>query len=152
MQLENLNEIIKDTIKLYQSRASQKNITIEFGRPSKKIEARISKEKVNRAIGNLLSNAIKFSHQNNVINVVLAQTKSAALITVSDKGLGIPQADREIIFDKFTKAKRPGTEGEKPVGLGMSIVKQIVEAHGGRIWLESEVGSGTTFYIELPLE
>lgn len=151
MQSENLNEVIKDAIKLYQSRASQKHIVIEFGKPSKKVEALISKEKVNRAIGNLLSNAIKFSHQNTIINVVLTQTESAALITVSDKGLGIPLADREIIFDKFTKAKRPGTDGEKPVGLGMSIVKQIIEAHNGRVWLESEVGNGTTFYIELPL-
>jgi len=152
MQVENLNDVIKDVIKLYQSRANQKQIVIEFRKPQKRVEAIISKEKINRAISNLLSNAIKFSKPNNAVNVVLAQAENTVLITVSDKGMGIPLADREIIFDKFTKAKRLGTDGEKPVGLGMSIVKQIVEAHNGRIWLESEVGAGTTFYIELPLK
>jgi signal transduction histidine kinase/tetratricopeptide (TPR) repeat protein len=151
MKAENLNEVIKDAIRLYQNRANQKQIQIEFSKPETNVEAVISKEKINRAIGNLLSNAIKFSKPKSEVNVLLTKTESNVIITVSDSGIGIPQADREFIFDKFTKAKRPGTDGEKPVGLGMSIVKQIVEAHNGRIWFESEVGKGTTFYIELPI-
>lgn len=151
MEVCNVSDIVKDVIRLYQSRATQKNIAISFFKPSGTIDIAISKEKMNRAIGNLLSNAIKFSHKNETINVTVAKTENHVLISVSDNGVGIPTADRAIIFDKFTKAKRPGTDGEKPVGLGMSIVKQIVEAHKGTIWLESEVGKGTTFYIELPL-
>ncbi len=151
MKAENLNEVIKDAIRLYQNRAGQKQIQIEFSKPESNVEIFISKEKINRAIGNLLSNAIKFSKPKSTVNVLLTKTENNIIITVSDSGIGIPQADREFIFDKFTKAKRPGTDGEKPVGLGMSIVKQIVEAHNGRIWFESEVGKGTTFYIELPL-
>ena len=56
------------------------------------------------------------------------------------------------IFETFTKAKRAGTSGEKPFGLGLSIVKQIVEAHGGKIWFESEEGLGSTFFVQLPVE
>lgn len=152
LKSENINDIVKNTVKLYQSSASQKGITLNYSPTAEEIITTVNKEKINRAIGNLLSNAIKFSKQNGVVNVLLAKTKKNVLISVSDYGIGIPQADRDIIFDKFTKARRKGTAGEKSTGLGMSIVKQIVEAHNGKIWLESEVGSGTTFYIELPLK
>lgn len=151
LEICNINDVVKDAIRLYQSRATQKNITISFSKPSSTINVPMSKEKINRAIGNLLSNAIKFSNKDTTVNITIVKTDSDVLLSVSDNGIGIPLADREIIFDKFTKAKRPGTEGEKPVGLGMSIVKQIVEAHHGSIWLDSEVGKGTTFYVELPL-
>lgn len=149
---ENLAEVIRSSIRLYENRAQQKEIEIHFSEPTHEVVATIGRDKINRALGNLISNAIKFSHKDTRIDIVLTQTDDNALISVSDEGMGIPLADREIIFDKFTRAKRHGTDGEKPVGLGMSIVKQIVDAHNGRIWLESEVGSGTTFYIELPLK
>jgi two-component system sensor histidine kinase VicK len=57
---------------------------------------------------------------------------------------------QEVLFDKFTKARRPGLRGERTTGLGMSVIKTIVELHQGRIWLESAEGQGTTFYVELP--
>lgn len=148
---ENIAEIIRNSIRLYENRAQQKEIEIHFTEPTTEIVATVGKEKINRALGNLISNAIKFSHKNSRIDIVLTQTDGKVLISVEDKGMGIPLADREVIFDKFTRAKRQGTDGEKPVGLGMSIVKQIVDVHNGRIWLDSEVGAGTTFYIELPI-
>ena len=148
---ENIAEIIRNSIRLYENRAQQKDIEIHFSEPVVEITANVAREKINRALGNLISNAIKFSHKDSRIDVVLTQTDGKVLISVEDRGMGIPLADREVIFDKFTRAKRQGTDGEKPVGLGMSIVKQIVDAHKGRIWLESEVGAGTTFYIELPI-
>lgn len=148
---ENIAEIIRNSIRLYENRAQQKDIEIHFTEPAHEVIATVGKEKINRALGNLISNAIKFSHKNSRIDVVLTQTADKVLISVEDRGMGIPLADREAIFDKFTRAKRQGTDGEKPVGLGMSIVKQIVDVHNGRIWLDSEVGAGTTFYIELPI-
>lgn len=148
----NINDVVKDAIRLYQGMATQKNISINFSKPNGAVNLPMSKEKMNRAMGNLLSNAIKFSNKNSTVNITVAKTENNVLLSVSDNGIGIPSTDRDIIFDKFTKAKRPGTEGEKPVGLGMSIVKQIIEAHHGTIWLESEVGTGTTFYVELPLK
>ena len=71
------------------------------------------------------------------------------LIKVQDQGIGIPQMMQGIIFDKFTKAGRKGTAGEKSFGLGMSIAKQIVKLHQGSIWLESDEEKGTTVFIEL---
>ncbi|PMD85976.1 hypothetical protein BWI97_26535 [Siphonobacter sp. BAB-5405] len=67
-----------------------------------------------------------------------------------DQGIGIPADIRTTIFNDFTTAKRVGTAGEQTFGLGLSICKQIVEAHGGKIWAESSPGVGSTFYVELP--
>jgi signal transduction histidine kinase len=69
---------------------------------------------------------------------------------VRDQGIGIPEVLQPKVFEMFTEARRPGTAQEKSFGLGLSICRQIVEAHQGHIWLESSCGSGTTFYISLP--
>ncbi len=66
--------------------------------------------------------------------------------------MGIPQPLQAGLFEKFTKACRPGLKGEKSTGLGMSIIKTIVEWHGGKIWLESKEGEGSTFFIQIPKE
>ena len=73
------------------------------------------------------------------------------LIEVSDHGIGIPVELQDKIFDMFTEAKRPGTAGEQAFGLGLAISKQIVEAHGGKIWFESDLERGTTFFVDLPV-
>jgi len=72
-------------------------------------------------------------------------------ISVRDKGIGIPPEVQSELFDTFGAARRKGTAGEKSFGLGLSISKQIVEAHRGRIWVESTPGSGSVFFVELPL-
>jgi signal transduction histidine kinase len=72
------------------------------------------------------------------------------LITVEDEGIGIPDNLKDKIFDMFSEAKRKGTAGEQPFGLGLAISKQIVEAHGGNIWFESREKGGTAFYVKLP--
>lgn len=149
---QQLAEVVRSAIRLYENRAHQKQITIEFNEPQEPVTAFVSKEKMTRAVGNLLSNAIKFSHANSKIRIVLSEVNGHALISIADEGMGIPEKLRNAIYDKFTTAKRHGTEGEKPVGLGMSIVKQIVDAHTGRIWFDTEVNRGTTFYIEIPLK
>ena len=73
------------------------------------------------------------------------------MIEVEDHGIGIPIEMEDKIFDMYTEAKRTGTAGEQPFGLGLAISKQIVEAHGGKIWFDSKPGNGTTFFVELPI-
>jgi signal transduction histidine kinase len=70
-------------------------------------------------------------------------------ISVNDRGIGIPDNIKNQVFNMFTNAKRPGTLGEKSFGLGLSICKQIIEKHHGKIWFESDSENGTTFYIRL---
>ncbi len=115
------------------------------------VVTQVSREKMWRVISNLIGNAIKFSQQDGAIHINLKSTDQKVLISVTDNGIGIPDDVKDMIFNLFTSAKRSGTSGEQSFGLGLAISKQIVEAHGGKIWFESIENQGTTFYIELPL-
>ena len=133
--------------------ANDKELNIEFVSNVPNVLIDINEGKFSRVINNLLVNAIKFSHRKEKINVTLELQieRSSVIIKVQDHGIGVPDSMKSIIFDKFTKASRKGTEGEKSLGLGMSIVKRIIELHNGIIWLESSENIGTTIFIELPL-
>ncbi|HEV7382670.1 MAG TPA: ATP-binding protein, partial [Dyadobacter sp.] len=109
----------------------------------------VDREKIWRVFSNLLSNAIKFSPNGGRISVCLENKADKVLLSVHDEGIGIPENLKDQIFQPFNSAKRSGTGGEQSFGIGLSICKQIVEAHGGRIWYESEMGLGTTFFVEL---
>ncbi|MRG44013.1 tetratricopeptide repeat protein [Chitinophaga sp. SYP-B3965] len=111
----------------------------------------VSREKMWRVISNLIANAIKFSPIGTEINIRLEMQLHQTLIAVEDRGIGIPDNLKDKIFDMFSEAKRRGTAGEQPFGLGLAISKQIVEAHGGSIGFESREGGGTTFFVRLPV-
>lgn len=110
----------------------------------------LDRERIWRVLSNLIGNAIKFSPDNSVVMIRMTTETDAALIEVEDNGIGIPDGIKDRIFDMFTDAKRPGTSGEESFGLGLAISKQIVEAHGGRLWFESSVDRGTVFRVRLP--
>ena len=109
-------------------------------------------DRMRQVVDNLLSNAIKFSPSGSVVNVACGQADHILDITVTDQGLGIPSKDIDRLFGTFEKLGAQPTGGEKSTGLGLSIVKSIVDAHGGEIEVDSEVGKGTTFIIHLPVE
>lgn len=112
----------------------------------------VNREKMWRVVSNLVANAIKFSPSGASIFVRLEEKEGHVIIAVEDHGIGIPIEIKDKIFDMFTEAKRPGTAGEQPFGLGLAISKQIVEAHGGRIWFDSKRDdNGTIFYVKLPI-
>ena len=105
-----------------------------------------------QVLNNLISNAIKFTPDHGRIMLTLEDQENTILITISDNGIGIPAKYHASLFDKFTNARRPGIRGEKSVGLGMSIIKTIIELHQGKIWFESQENIGSTFYIQMPKE
>ncbi len=109
----------------------------------------INTEKMQRVMDNLISNAIKFSGDSNV-EVSLQALNSQIVINVKDFGMGIPNDLLPFIFDRFSKASRKGMRGEESVGLGLSIVRQIIKKHGGEIEVDSVEQHGTTFTITLP--
>ncbi|MGY3213570.1 sensor histidine kinase [Mucilaginibacter sp. HD30] len=111
--------------------------------------AHINTEKMGRVMDNLISNAIKFSGPNNHIEIALRATNTDALIDIKDFGMGIPQELLPFIFERFSRASRRGMRGEESVGLGLSIVRQIVTKHGGDIKVYSVEKQGTTFTINL---
>ncbi|MEZ5016627.1 MAG: ATP-binding protein [Flavipsychrobacter sp.] len=150
-EMVDLNILVKNRVDLIKFRAAEKKQLIDLRLPDNHLSARINSDKFSRVIGNLITNSIKFSPDNTTIKVELAQENEHFLFSVKDSGIGIPESIKGKIFDIFTDAKRYGTSGEQPFGLGLSISKQIVEAHLGKIWFESKEGEGTTFYVSIPL-
>jgi len=108
--------------------------------------------RINQVINNLVTNAIKFSHPKTTVTMRARVVGNEVEISVSDEGQGIPRAEISKIFTDFGRTTVRPTAGEKSVGLGLAIVKRMVDAHGGRIWVESEVGVGSTFTFTLPLK
>jgi signal transduction histidine kinase len=108
------------------------------------------KEKLGRVLDNLVVNAIKFSPEGATIKMLAKETLTGTTISVHDNGVGIPPEIAGKLFEPFENSiKRKGTSGEQSFGLGLYICRQIVEAHGGRIWFETQPGQGSTFFISL---
>jgi len=110
----------------------------------------IDEDKFLQVINNLISNSMKFTPDGGKITIYIEERDHSVLIKIADTGIGIPAKFHDTLFDKFTNARRKGLKGEDSNGLGMSIIKTIVEWHQGKIWFESEEQKGTTFFIELP--
>ncbi|ASU34097.1 tetratricopeptide repeat-containing sensor histidine kinase [Mucilaginibacter xinganensis] len=151
MELVNINSLISKSVELLRFKAAEKDQKIILELLNKPEELLISREKIWRVMSNLIINAIKFSPIGSTICVNIAKNKDKLRISVKDLGIGIPENIGNNVFNTFTESKRTGTSGEKSFGLGLSISKQIIELHNGKIWFESEVNNGTTFFIELPV-
>lgn len=128
--------------------ANNNEISINFISQNKSITADLDPKMLQLILTNLLSNAIKYSSENNSIILELYSQDKNIIFQIKDTGIGIPLEDRERIFEPFYRGSNidsiPGT------GLGLSIVKTIVDLHGGKIFIESQVGVGTTFTVTLP--
>jgi PAS domain S-box-containing protein len=107
-------------------------------------------DRLNQVVTNLLANAIKFSPASGVVEVSVTRTDDTVRVAVRDYGPGIPEDFRSRIFSKFAQADSSDTRGQGGSGLGLSIAKEIVEHHEGRLWFESTPGEGAVFYVDLP--
>jgi len=145
----NLVDALKSLVQEYLESETQINLKFDFQIGTEPIFAEIDEAKFLQAISNLISNAIKFTPDGGTITIVLEAQETTALITIADTGIGIPKKFHAGLFDKFNNARRTGLKGETSVGLGMSIIKTIVDWHEGKIWFESEENKGSKFYIEI---
>jgi len=144
------SDVCVNVIKNLNSAASDKNITIShFAADNINIFADINM--INTILRNLISNAIKFSNNKAQLKVFAEQSKSEVSITVSDNGVGIEPEKLAKLFDITQMQTTAGTLGEKGTGLGLLLCKEFVEKHGGKIWVESELGKGSEFIFTLPL-
>jgi signal transduction histidine kinase/ligand-binding sensor domain-containing protein len=130
--------------------SNSKNVTFNY-LPTKKIVLNVDINMFKTVLRNLISNAIKFSHINGVITVFVEDDDENVTITVSDNGTGIAKENLNNLFDFTRKFSSNGTAHEKGTGLGLIICKEFVEKHGGKIWVESEVGKGSDFIFSIPL-
>jgi two-component system, OmpR family, phosphate regulon sensor histidine kinase PhoR len=108
-------------------------------------------ERLGHALLNLLHNAVKFSPTGTEVVIRVTATADEVVVAMVDHGQGIPRAALPRVFERFYKGDRARTRGVGGTGLGLSIARHVVEAHGGRIWVESEEGIGSTFAFALPV-
>jgi signal transduction histidine kinase len=137
---------------LFRPQAQEKKIAIEREVPSNLPKAWADSDRMAEILTNLLSNAFKFTPENGRITLAVKENGRALEIRVKDSGIGIPRDSLNRIFNKFEQVKQTkGMAKKHPgTGLGLTITKGMVEAHGGKIWVESEVGKGTTFVFTIP--
>jgi signal transduction histidine kinase len=109
------------------------------------------RNRLRQVVQNLVENAIKYSPDGGRVTVAVARQDGKARLTVSDEGVGIPVADQPVIFDRFQRGSRAGDRRFAGMGVGVYLCKSIVDEHGGRIWVESTPGTGSSFHVELPV-
>jgi PAS domain S-box-containing protein len=148
-----LEKVIQSVTEYYQEEIRKKQIKFEFQVPSEKLpKIKIDTAKIVLAVKNLLDNAIKYTLPGGMITIALKSTEKEIEFSIEDTGIGIPEDQQQNVFKKFfrgSNAVKIETEGN---GLGLFIVKNIIEAHNGKIWFQSEEGEGTTCYFNLPLK
>lgn len=151
--LTEFEPIVRFVIDSYKEEIEKKKIKFGLIKPKKKLpKVLLDVERMKLAIQNLLDNAIRYTPVGGLVTISLKSDKNKIEFSIKDNGVGIPKTQQERIFTKFfrgTNVIRMETDG---TGLGLFITKNIVEAHGGKIWFESEEGKGTIFYFNLPVK
>lgn len=145
----NLNDFVKEQLENHRVLADTKQITFVFKPEEVDVVVKINPDKFSRVLNNLLTNAVKFSKPGYSVTVSTVLKGKKICMKVKDEGIGIPSDMQQYIFDRFSRAGRKGTAGERSVGLGLSIVKQIVKLHDGTIKVTSAENKGTEVCIEL---
>jgi signal transduction histidine kinase len=136
---------------LVRERAGRRSITLQMSVDERLGEVRADERKIRQVVLNLLSNAIKFTSEGGRIEVRAVPVDGSVEVTVSDTGVGIAPEDQEAVFEEF---RQVGTAAKKVegTGLGLTLCRKFVELHGGRIWVKSEVGVGSTFSFTIPVK
>jgi signal transduction histidine kinase len=142
-------ELLQEAEELFRAQAAVASVRMVYERPDELPPVRADRHRVMQVLSNLIGNSMKFTPPGGQISVSASVVAGEMLFTVSDTGPGIPKEHLSDIFGRYWQAKRTERMG---AGLGLPIAKGIVEAHGGRIWVESERGRGTQFYFTLPID
>ena len=130
--------------------AQAKSIAVELAVEQPLPTVVMDGSRIAQVLNNLVTNALKYSHPSTRVTIRARPSGNGVEIAVSDQGLGIPKEELSRLFTEFGRASVQPTAGEKSTGLGLAISRRVVEAHGGQIWVESEVGKGSTFSFSLP--
>jgi signal transduction histidine kinase len=154
MELEltdfHLPTALDNALILVRERAGRQSITLQMSVDERLGEVRADERKIRQVVLNLLSNAIKFTSEGGRIEVRAVPVDGSVEVTVSDTGVGIAPEDQQAIFEEF---RQVGTAAKKVegTGLGLALSRKFIELHGGRIWVKSQVGAGSTFTFTLPV-
>jgi len=146
----NISAVALIVVQDYQRRAADKHITLHYETSNESIVAQADESFVRQVLDNLVSNAVKYSPHGKRAFIRVKSSSERVRVEIQDEGQGISAEDQNRLFGKFARLSAQPTGGEHSTGLGLSIVKKLVEAMNGRVWCESELGKGATFIVELP--
>jgi signal transduction histidine kinase len=154
MELElstfDLPQTLENALTLVRERATRRGIVLDL-----KVDERLGslvgdERKIRQVLLNLLSNAVKFTPEGGRVGLTAAPADGAVQIAVTDSGIGIAPEDQAAIFEEFRQVGGDYARKQEGTGLGLTLAKKFVELHGGKIWVESELGKGSTFTFTLP--
>lgn len=157
MELVNINEMFNYVLDRFDMILKKddnpaKYYTIKREFTKRDLWVEIDTDKFTQVLDNIMNNAIKYSPDGGVVTCRLLETHNQVIISISDQGLGIPRADLGHVFDRFFRVDKARSRAQGGTGLGVAISKEVVQMLGGRIWVDSVEGKGSTFYISLPYE
>ncbi|ETY75751.1 cell wall metabolism sensor histidine kinase WalK [Lactiplantibacillus fabifermentans] len=157
MELVNINELFNYVLNRFDMILKKddnpaKYYTIKREFTKRDLWVEIDTDKFTQVLDNIMNNAIKYSPDGGVVTCRLLETHNQVIISISDQGLGIPRADLNHVFDRFFRVDKARSRAQGGTGLGLAISKEVVQMLGGRIWVDSVEGQGSTFYISLPYE
>ncbi len=150
-KMTNLGDLVKEVAFEFKKRAGEKGVDLNVKLPGRAVCVLVDPDKITQVLSNLVDNAIKFTPERGAVEVALDVLKNEVECTVWDNGIGIAPKNVTRVFEKFEQFSRADGPGEKGFGLGLSIARGIIELHGGRIWIKSELGKGTRVTFSLPL-
>jgi PAS domain S-box-containing protein len=150
-QRVNIHELVRSQITEAMPLLAEKSIKVEFSRPITDLTALTDPSLLSQVIHNLLTNAIRYSEKGS-INITLKKSGRSYLLAIADKGIGIPEEAKAKIFERLYRAPNAIELLDQGTGLGLYLVKKIVETLGGQVWFESQEAKGTTFFVKLPLK
>ena len=140
-------EVVRAAVEINHAVASANGVALTADLPAAPINASIDAPRFMRVVVNLISNALKFTPDGGAISVAVTRQDDAVELAVRDTGPGVPAALQDVIFERFRQGPDVTVRG---LGLGLYIARAIVEAHGGKIWVDSAPGAGATFRVRLP--
>ncbi len=152
VNLQERNNVIEVARRVVENYAVVADHPLSLNTKEEKLIGFFDESRVEQVLGNLIGNAFKYSEAGKPVEVFVELMGNEAVIAVKDEGYGISKEQQSHIFDRFYRVHSQGYADIKGLGLGLYICHEIVTKLGGRIWLESEPGEGSTFYFSLPLE
>ena len=144
-----LTALVQEVLQTVELTAEDKQQQIIFAQQDE-VNIHADKRRIKQVLLNLIGNAIKYTPDNGEVTIRIHQKNSGVEVAVTDTGIGIAAQDLPYVFDKFYRVQSKETSNIKGTGLGLAITRSIIEAHNGRIWVNSTVGQGTTFAFSLP--
>jgi len=151
IQQLHVSQLVESCLETAQRRATEKNLRISLNMPQHLPDIAGDRRRLAEVLQNLLDNAIQYTLSGGQIILSAETAEGEVILTVSDTGIGIPKADQPRIFERFYRVDVARSREAGGTGLGLAIAKHLVEVHGGRLWVDSEVGQGSQFHFSVPL-